>query len=93
MSCSCAEQIHEGLYRAVMTMKKGEEAIVKISSDFLNSAASLLYEIKLIDFEKVQFSYMLQKLVNFIKNRSFFDTKMVRIYRRSRSGRWIRKND
>lgn len=76
-----------------MTMKKGEEAIVKISSDFLNSAASLLYEIKLIDFEKVQFSYMLQKLVNFIKNRSFFDTKMVRIYRRSRSGRWIRKND
>ncbi|KAI3446548.1 hypothetical protein Pfo_003213 [Paulownia fortunei] len=57
----CAEeQIHEGLDKAVMTMRKGEEAIVKISSDFLNaskagglsSAASVLYEIKLIDFIK-----------------------------------------
>ncbi|KAL7134272.1 hypothetical protein ABFS83_11G015500 [Erythranthe nasuta] len=48
----CAEEkIRGGLDRAVMTMKKGEEAIVKISSDFLNSAAPMVYEIKLIDFE------------------------------------------
>ncbi|KAL0346133.1 UNVERIFIED_CONTAM: peptidyl-prolyl isomerase [Sesamum radiatum] len=58
---TCAEeQIHEGLDRAVMTMKKGEEAVVKISSEFLNapkderlsSASSFLYDIKLIDFVK-----------------------------------------
>ncbi|KAL0428436.1 UNVERIFIED_CONTAM: Peptidyl-prolyl cis-trans isomerase FKBP65 [Sesamum latifolium] len=57
----CAEeQIHEGLDRAVMTMRKGEEAVVKISSEFLNapkderlsSASSVLYDIKLIDFVK-----------------------------------------
>ncbi|KAL9150864.1 hypothetical protein ABFS82_11G016000 [Erythranthe guttata] len=48
----CAEEkIHGGLDRAVMTMKKGEEAIVKISADFLNFAAPMVYEIKLIDFE------------------------------------------
>ncbi|XP_012857389.1 PREDICTED: 70 kDa peptidyl-prolyl isomerase-like isoform X2 [Erythranthe guttata] len=45
------EKIHGGLDRAVMTMKKGEEAIVKISADFLNFAAPMVYEIKLIDFE------------------------------------------
>ncbi|KAL2480804.1 Peptidyl-prolyl cis-trans isomerase FKBP65 [Abeliophyllum distichum] len=58
---TCSEgKIEEGLDRAVMTMKKGEEAIVKISSDFyygcdvvkINSAASVLYEIKLVDFTK-----------------------------------------
>ncbi|KAK4432037.1 Peptidyl-prolyl cis-trans isomerase FKBP65 [Sesamum alatum] len=57
----CAEeQIHEGLDRAVRTMRKGEEAVVKISSDLLNapkderltSASSVLYDIKLIDFVK-----------------------------------------
>ncbi|KAL8460083.1 hypothetical protein ACS0TY_031845 [Phlomoides rotata] len=46
------EQVHEGLDKAVATMKKGEEAIVKISSDVLNSASSVLYEVKLIDFIK-----------------------------------------
>ncbi|KAK4392548.1 Peptidyl-prolyl cis-trans isomerase FKBP65 [Sesamum angolense] len=57
----CAEeQIHDGLDRAVLTMRKGEEAVVKISSEFLNaskderlsSVASVLYDIKLIDFVK-----------------------------------------
>ncbi|CAI9761199.1 unnamed protein product [Fraxinus pennsylvanica] len=58
---TCSEgKIEEGLDRAVMTMKRGEEAIVKISSDFCygcevggrNSSASVLYEIKLVDFTK-----------------------------------------
>ncbi|KAK6127204.1 hypothetical protein DH2020_039047 [Rehmannia glutinosa] len=57
----CAEeQINEGLDTAVMTMRKGEAAIVKISSDLLDSSkagglsseVSVLYEIKLIDFIK-----------------------------------------
>ncbi|KAM3339320.1 hypothetical protein P3S68_029189 [Capsicum galapagoense] len=43
----CSEgQINDSLDRAIMTMKKGEEAIVTISSD------SVLYEIKLVDFNK-----------------------------------------
>ncbi|KAG8367795.1 hypothetical protein BUALT_Bualt16G0109900 [Buddleja alternifolia] len=48
------EQINEGLDIAIMTMRKGEEAIVKISSDFLNTSevGDLSYEIKLIDFIK-----------------------------------------
>ncbi|KAH6828767.1 hypothetical protein C2S53_020224 [Perilla frutescens var. hirtella] len=41
------EEIHEGLDRAVMTMRKGEEAVVRITS-----AASLNYQIKLVDFTK-----------------------------------------
>ncbi|GFQ08011.1 peptidyl-prolyl cis-trans isomerase fkbp65 [Phtheirospermum japonicum] len=45
------EQIPEGLDRAVMTMRKGEEAIVKISSDLFESYY-VLYEIKLIDLIK-----------------------------------------
>ncbi|CAA2935373.1 70 kDa peptidyl-prolyl isomerase-like [Olea europaea subsp. europaea] len=57
---TCSEgKIEEGLDKAVMTMKKGEEAIVKISSDFYygcevgrNSSDSVLYEIKLVDFTK-----------------------------------------
>ncbi|XP_055809233.1 70 kDa peptidyl-prolyl isomerase-like [Solanum dulcamara] len=45
----CLEgQLNESLDRAVMTMKKGEEAIVTISLD------SVLYEIKLVDFNKVK---------------------------------------
>ncbi|XP_073062305.1 70 kDa peptidyl-prolyl isomerase-like [Primulina eburnea] len=45
----CArEQINKDLDRAIMTMKKGEVAVVKISSD----EASSIYEIKLIDFIK-----------------------------------------
>ncbi|MCE2056092.1 hypothetical protein HAX54_044032 [Datura stramonium] len=43
----CLEgQLNESLDRAIMTMKKGEEAIVTISTD------SVLYEIKLVDFNK-----------------------------------------
>ncbi|KZV14935.1 hypothetical protein F511_33913 [Dorcoceras hygrometricum] len=42
------EQINKDLDRAVMTMKKGEAAVVKVSSD----EASSSYEIKLIDFIK-----------------------------------------
>lgn len=45
------EGIHEGLDRAVMTMRKGEEAAVKITTT--SAAASLHYQIKLIDFIKV----------------------------------------
>lgn len=43
----CLEgQLNESLDSAIMTMKKGEEAIVTVSSD------SVLYEIKLVDFNK-----------------------------------------
>ncbi|KAK4378108.1 hypothetical protein RND71_004404 [Anisodus tanguticus] len=43
----CLEgQLNESLDRAIMTMRKGEEAIVTINSD------SVLYEIKLVDFNK-----------------------------------------
>lgn len=59
------EQINEGLDKAIMTMKKGEEAIVKVSSEFLQKfegenlgstalfSSVLLYEVRLIDFVKV----------------------------------------
>lgn len=47
----CGDGIHEGLDRAVMTMRKGEEAAVKITTT--SAAASLHYQIKLIDFTKV----------------------------------------
>ncbi|KAL8095194.1 hypothetical protein AgCh_036591 [Apium graveolens] len=55
------EQINEGLDRAVMTMKKGEQATVIVSSDFVNGSldvgfvpadSSLIYEVELIDFSK-----------------------------------------
>ncbi|XP_073157822.1 70 kDa peptidyl-prolyl isomerase-like [Henckelia pumila] len=46
----CAqEEMNKDLDRAIMTMKKGEAAIVKITSDI---EASLTYEIELIDFFK-----------------------------------------
>nr|XP_018625121.1 peptidyl-prolyl cis-trans isomerase FKBP65-like isoform X2 [Nicotiana tomentosiformis] len=58
----CLEgQFNEGLDRAIMTMRKGEEAIVTISSDYfhdcqvkdvLATADLELYEIKLVDFNK-----------------------------------------
>lgn len=59
-----AGQFNEGLDRAIMTMRKGEEAIVTISSDYfhdcqvkdvLATADLVLYEIKLVDFNKVFF--------------------------------------
>ncbi|XP_057770453.1 70 kDa peptidyl-prolyl isomerase-like [Salvia miltiorrhiza] len=46
--CGEEEEIDEGLDRAVMTMRKGEEAVVKIKS----AEASFHYQIKLIDFIK-----------------------------------------
>ncbi|KAI5662853.1 hypothetical protein M9H77_22176 [Catharanthus roseus] len=55
------EQINEGLDRAVMTMKKGEQATVRVSADFLqkcekerlaSAATSVLYEVTLVDFIK-----------------------------------------
>lgn len=55
------EQINEGLDRAVMTMRKGEQAIVTVSSDFLHgyqdvgfvsAGSALIYEVELIDFSK-----------------------------------------
>lgn len=55
------EQINEGLDRAVMTMRKGEQATVTVSSDFLHdyqdvgsvsADSNLIYEVELIDFSK-----------------------------------------
>lgn len=47
----CGEEgITEGLDKAVMTMRKGEEAAVKIAT---SAEASLHYQIKLIHFIKV----------------------------------------
>lgn len=61
-SVSVTEQINEGLDRAVMTMKKGEQATVTVSSDFFNgyqdlgfvsAKSTIIYEVELIDFSKV----------------------------------------
>ncbi|KAK6942125.1 FKBP-type peptidyl-prolyl cis-trans isomerase domain [Dillenia turbinata] len=58
---SFEEQINEGLDRAIMTMRKGEQALVTISSDFLFDHdvpqrmfedSTCLYEVELIDFTK-----------------------------------------
>ncbi|KAH7556829.1 hypothetical protein JRO89_XS11G0000800 [Xanthoceras sorbifolium] len=55
------ENINEGLDRAIMTMKKDEQAIVTISAEYLSSHevskmvsanAMLHYEVKLLDFTK-----------------------------------------
>lgn len=51
-----AGQLNENLDRAIMTMKKGEEAIVTINSD------SMFYEIKLVDFNKV-FLFLNKELI------------------------------
>lgn len=57
-----SEQINEGLDRAILTMKKQEQAMVTVSTEYLCShevsetvpANSVLhYEVKLIDFTKV----------------------------------------
>lgn len=59
---SFTEQINEGLDRAVMTMRKGEQATVTVSSDlvhgyqdegFVSAESTLIYEVELIDFSKV----------------------------------------
>ncbi|KAJ9180936.1 hypothetical protein P3X46_009120 [Hevea brasiliensis] len=55
------DQINEGLDRAIMTMKKGEQALVRVSAEYLSGheisgmfpANSVLhYEVELIDFIK-----------------------------------------
>ncbi|KAE9599730.1 hypothetical protein Lal_00045764 [Lupinus albus] len=56
------EQVHEGLERAIMTMKKGEKAMVTISSEYLcdqnalqgdtTTNKFLYYEVELVDFVK-----------------------------------------
>ncbi|KAA8517370.1 hypothetical protein F0562_017663 [Nyssa sinensis] len=55
------EQINEGLDRAIVTMRKGERAMVTISYDFVrgrdfsemvSQESMLLYEVELIDFTK-----------------------------------------
>lgn len=56
------EQISEGLDKAVMTMTKGEQATVKVSSEFMqkfegsenwgSTTSVMLYEVRLVDFVK-----------------------------------------
>ncbi|XP_019188092.1 PREDICTED: 70 kDa peptidyl-prolyl isomerase-like isoform X1 [Ipomoea nil] len=53
------DQIIEGLDRAIMTMRKGEEARVRICSDYFHGCkekttelSPLIYEVKLLDFTK-----------------------------------------
>jgi len=66
-----SEQVPEGLERAIMTMKKGEQALVTVDAEYLcrynNSQGNtanhkvLYYEVELVDFVKVSASYVLQK--------------------------------
>lgn len=58
------EQINEGLDRAVMTMKRGEQAVVTVNSENVDSndvsgiaKEERFYEVELIDFIKVLCSY------------------------------------
>lgn len=60
--CTTVDQINNGLDRAIMTMKKGEHALITISADCFSDheisgkfqANSVLrYEVELIDFIKV----------------------------------------
>ncbi|KAK2980950.1 hypothetical protein RJ640_025099 [Escallonia rubra] len=55
------EQINEGLDRAIMTMRKGEHAIVTVGTDFLygykefgsiSANSVIVYEVELVDFTK-----------------------------------------
>lgn len=64
-----SEQVHEGLERAIMTMKKAEQALVTINAEYFfdhnnlqgNKANNkiLYYEVELVDFTKVSFFYVL----------------------------------
>lgn len=64
-----SEQVHEGLERAIMTMKKAEQALVTINTKYLcdqnnlqgNKANNkiLYYEVELVDFTKVSFLFVL----------------------------------
>lgn len=57
-----SEQINEGLDRTILTMKKGEQALVTIDAEYLSSFdiskiasphSMVHYEVQLIDFTKV----------------------------------------
>lgn len=57
-SLQFSEQINEGLEKAILTMRKGEQALVIVRSNLLSdyeviANSALLYEVELIDFTKV----------------------------------------
>jgi len=64
-----SEQVHEGLERAIMTMKKAEQALITINTEYLcdhnnlqgNKASNkiLYYEVELVNFTKVSVFYVL----------------------------------
>lgn len=67
-----SEQVPEGLERAIMTMKKAEQALVIVHAEYLsgynnsqgNTANNkvLYYEVELVDFVKVSGSYVFQNI-------------------------------
>lgn len=57
-SLEFSEQINEGLEKAILTMRKGEQALVIVRSNLLSDEEvienkALIYEVELIDFTKV----------------------------------------
>jgi FK506-binding protein 4/5 len=64
-----SEQVYEGLERAIMTMKKEEQALVTINAEYLCDNSNLqgnkannnkiYFEVELIDFTKVRYFYVL----------------------------------
>lgn len=64
---ACSEQVNEGLDRAILSMKKGEQALVTLRTNSVvglddpavlaNSVLS--YEVELIDFTKVIFMFFI----------------------------------
>lgn len=64
-SCVFLEQAPEGLEKAIMTMRRREEATVSITAEYLSDKINLpttpankvlYYEVQLVDFIKVGFS-------------------------------------
>lgn len=59
LKCFVLEQISEGLDKAIMTMRKGEQAIVTVRAEghevpgMVSENSLLHYEVELIDFTKV----------------------------------------
>lgn len=60
---ACSEQVNEGLDRAILSMKKGEQALVTMRTNsvigldgsVVSANSVLSYEVELIDFTKVIF--------------------------------------
>lgn len=57
-SLEFSEQINQGLEKAILTMRKGEQALVIVRSNLLSDKEvienkALIYEVELIDFTKV----------------------------------------